>query len=326
LNLSFRSIGPWRLFFAACATLAVLAVFSPKSSSAQAEKTTVQKETPEPEKQSTLAGGARLRESPGGIQRFSGILGYGLVLLIAFGLSNNRRKISWKPVIWGLALQAAFAMIVLNPVVGQFFFETVDQGVKALLGFADAGIDFLFSSTSPHQLTTPTPNGSMVTQTYIGKMSPALKSVAFSVLPTVIFFSSLITLLYHLGVMQWVVRGIAKAMVYMMGTSGAETLSCTANIFVGQTEAPLLVKPFIAKMTQSELMAVMTGGFATVAGGVLAIYVGMLRDLPGIAGHLVTASIMAAPAALAVSKIMYPEVEKLGHGWLDQSRRRTARL
>jgi CNT family concentrative nucleoside transporter len=126
----------------------------------------------------------------------------------------------------------------------------------------------------------------------------------------VIFFSSLITLLYHLGIMQWVVKGIARAMVHALKTSGAETLSCTANIFIGQTEAPLMVKPFVEKMTRSELMAVMTGGFATVAGGVLAIYVGMLRDVPGIAGHLVTASIMAAPCALVISKIMIPEVEQ----------------
>ncbi|MBW2735282.1 MAG: NupC/NupG family nucleoside CNT transporter, partial [Deltaproteobacteria bacterium] len=211
-------------------------------------------------------------------------------------------------------LQAIFAMIVLNPVVGQFFFDSVDSGVRSLLGFADRGIEFLFQSTEPHVLRHADANGNMVTETFIGRMSPALKSVAFSVLPTVIFFSSLITLLYHLGVMQWIVRGIARAMVHMLGTSGAETLSCTANIFVGQTEAPLLIRPFIAKMTQSELMAVMTGGFATVAGGVLAIYVGMLRDLQGIAGHLVTASIMAAPAALAVSKLMFPETEESATG------------
>ena len=253
-------------------------------------------------------GNAKLKPSASGAVRFKGLLGYGLVLLLAYGFSNNRKAILWRTVLWGLGLQAAFALIVLNPLVGQFFFDTVDTGVRQLLGFADRGIEFLFQSTSPHQLTT-FEGGQAVTQTYIGRMSPALKSVAFSVLPTVIFFSSLITLLYHLGVMQWVVRGIAKAMVHALGTSGAETLSCTANIFVGQTEAPLLVKPFVAKMTQSELMAVMTGGFATVAGGVLAIYVGMLRDLPGIAGHLVTASIMAAPAALAISKLMFPETE-----------------
>lgn len=253
---------------------------------------------------------ARLKPSAGGVARFQGLLGYFGVLLIAFALSNNRKRILWRPVVWGLGLQALFAMIVLNPVVGRFFFNTVDKGVRSLLGFADKGIEFLFQSTSPHALGVPGPGGQMVQQTFIGQMSPALKSVAFSVLPTVIFFSALITLLYHLGVMQWIVRGIAKAMRYAMRTSGAETLSCTANIFVGQTEAPLLIKPFVGKLTQSELMAVMVGGFATVAGGVLAIYVGMLRDLPGIAGHLVTASIMAAPGALAISKLIYPETEE----------------
>jgi len=154
------------------------------------------------------------------------------------------------------------------------------------------------------------PSGPMSTAVFIGKMSPALKSVAFSVLPTVIFFSSLVALFYHLGVMQWLVKGMARAMMYVLGTSGAETLSCTANIFIGQTEAPLLIRPFIGRMTESELMAVMTGGFATVAGGVLAIYVGMLSDLEGIAGHLVTASIMAVPATLAVSKLLIPETEQ----------------
>jgi concentrative nucleoside transporter, CNT family len=131
---------------------------------------------------------------------------------------------------------------------------------------------------------------------------------AFNVLPTIIFFSSLMSLLYHLGIMQLLVRGVAWVMQRTMGTSGAETLSAAGNIFVGQTEAPLLVKPFVARMTNSELMAVMTGGFATVAGGVLAAFVGMLvMYFPDIAGHLIAASVMSAPAALVVAKIMVPE-------------------
>ncbi|MCA9664974.1 MAG: hypothetical protein KC503_05275 [Myxococcales bacterium] len=254
--------------------------------------------------------GSKLKPSPGGIARFKGLLGYALVLVICFALSNNRSKINWRTVGWGLALQAAFALIVLNPVVGQFFFDNVDAGVRKLLGFADRGIDFLFQSTTPHKMTFVNDAGKMVTDTFIGRMSPALKSVAFSVLPTVIFFSSIITLLYHLGVMQFVVKGMARAFAFLTRTSGAESLSCTANIFVGQTEAPLLIKPFIHDMTKSELMTVMTGGFATVAGGILAIYVGMLRSIKGIAGHLVTASLMAAPASLAVSKLLYPETEQ----------------
>ncbi|CAN0593663.1 unnamed protein product, partial [Laminaria digitata] len=131
---------------------------------------------------------------------------------------------------------------------------------------------------------------------------------AFGVLPTIIFFSSLMAVLYHLGVMQAVVRVLAVLMQRTMRTSGAETLSAAGNIFVGQTEAPLLVRPFLKEMTESELMAVMTGGFATVAGGVMIAYVGMLQgSFPGIAGHLLCASIMSAPAALVVAKVMIPE-------------------
>lgn len=289
-------------------------VFSPWLGSAQSKPTaevSASKQTQPIKKVPQRSGITKssLKESPGGAKRFKGVIGYALILLIAYALSNNRKKISWRTVGLGLGLQAIFAMIVLNPVVGDFFFKTVDSGVRSLLGFADKGIEFLFQSTSPHTLGVPGPDGAMIQKTFIGAMSPALKSVAFSILPTVIFFSALISLLYHYGIMQAVVRYISKAMRYAMRTSGAETLSCTANIFVGQTEAPLLIRPFISKMTQSELMAVMVGGFATVAGGVLAIYVGMLRDLEGIAGHLVTASIMAAPAALAIAKLMFPETE-----------------
>jgi CNT family concentrative nucleoside transporter len=134
---------------------------------------------------------------------------------------------------------------------------------------------------------------------------------AFNVLPTIVFFSSLMTMLYYFGVMQAVVKGIAWVMMRTMGTSGAETLSAAGNIFLGQTEAPLLIKPYVAGMTMSELMAVMTGGFATVAGGVMAAFVGMLIFyFPDIAGHLMAASVMSAPAALVFAKIMYPETEE----------------
>ena len=259
----------------------------------------------------TSLGGKRFLENETGPLRLRGIIGYLMILGLCYLVSTNRDKVRWRTVGWAVGLQVIFALIVLNPVVGQFFFNNVDTGVRKLLGFADEGIGFLFQSTSPHKMTyEPSPGAPLVTELFVGRMSPALKSVAFSVLPTVIFFSSLITLLYHLGVMQLVVRGMARAMAYMLGTSGAESLSCTANIFVGQTEAPLLVKPFIGKMTQSELMAVMTGGFATVAGGILAIYVGLLGGIKGIAGHLVTASLMAAPAALGVAKLMMPETEE----------------
>ena len=242
--------------------------------------------------------------------RFQGLIGYFLLIGIAYLVSRKRKEVLWRPVIFGLVLQACFALIVLNPVVGRFFFDVVDKGVRRLLSFAEAGIDFVMQSTVPHNVEFINATGQMTTEMFIGRTSPVLKNFAFWILPTVIFFSSLITLLYHLGIMQIIVNGISRAMVYAMRTSGSETLSCTANVFVGQTEAPLLVKPFIGRMTQSELMAVMTGGFATVAGGVLAIYVSMLKGIPGIAGHLVTASIMAAPCALAIAKLMYPETEE----------------
>lgn len=254
-------------------------------------------------------GGSSFLPDPGGLTRFQGLLGYACLIGLAYALSRKRKQVKWRPVVIGLILQACFALIVLNPMVGQFFFEVVDVGIRKLLSFAEHGIAFVFQATVPHQVTFVNTEGREVTEVFIGTISPVLKNFAIWILPTVIFFSSLITLLYHLGIMQAVVKGLARLMVYLMGTSGSETLSCTANIFVGQTEAPLLVKPFVSRMTESELMAVMVGGFATVAGGVLAIYVSMLQGIQGIAGHLMTASIMAAPAALAISKLMLPETE-----------------
>lgn len=144
----------------------------------------------------------------------------------------------------------------------------------------------------------------------VGRTNPAAMTFAFWILPTVIFFSSIMSLLYYFGVMQPVVNVIAIVVQKIMGTSGAETLSCSANIFMGQTEAPLVIKPFVANMTKSELHAVMVGGFGTVAGGVLAMYAAVLQGIPGIAGHLVTASCMAAPGSLVISKILFPETEE----------------
>ncbi|MBK8480799.1 MAG: NupC/NupG family nucleoside CNT transporter [Proteobacteria bacterium] len=256
--------------------------------------------------------GGRLRPPSGGkFARLRGLLGYAVVLGLCWLLSVNRRGIRWRPVLWGLALHALFALIVLNPLVGQLFFDGVDRGIRGLIGFAQAGIEFVFQSTEAHEVRHADPHsGVLIAETFVGRMSPALKSLAFAVLPTIIFFSALTALLYHLGVMQWIIKYLARGMMHMLGSSGAETLSCSANIFLGQTEAPLLVRPFVAGLTQSELMAVMVGGFATVAGGVMAVYVGMLQSLPGIAGHLMTASFMAAPAALAISKLIYPETEQ----------------
>ncbi|OUW20322.1 MAG: NupC/NupG family nucleoside CNT transporter [bacterium TMED161] len=221
-----------------------------------------------------------------------GILGIIALLSIAFLLSNNRKKIDYMLVLWGLGLQLLFGFFILVTPFGKPIFSWFDKLIKKLLSFSNDGSEFLFSSFVD------------------GQMHPAVINFAFSVLPTVIFFSALMAVLYHIGLMQKVIKIVALVMQKTMKTSGPETTSISANIFVGQTEAPLVIKPFIAKMTNSELMAIMTGGFATVAGGVMAIYVGMLENIPGIAGHLMAASIMSAPAALVVAKIMYPETNK----------------
>ena len=225
------------------------------------------------------------------MERLIGIAGILVLLCIALAMSNNRKAISWQLVTWGLGIQILFAIIILKTPVGVPFFGVIDIGIKNLLSFSDAGSDFLFKSFR------------------YGVVEDPLMNFAFRILPTLIFFSSLIAVLYHLGIMQFVVKWIARVMQKSMGTSGSETLCVSGNIFVGQTEAPLLVRPFILKMTKSELMAVMVGGFATVAGGVMAMYVSMLGNIPGIAGHLLAASIMSAPAALVIAKIIYPETE-----------------
>ena len=225
------------------------------------------------------------------MERLIGIAGILVLLSIALAMSNNRKAISWRLVAWGLGIQILFAVIILKTPIGVPFFGAIDIGIKNLLSFSDAGSDFLFKSFRH------------------GVVEDPLMNFAFRILPTLIFFSSLIAVLYHVGIMQFIVKWIAKVMQKSMGTSGSETLCVSGNIFVGQTEAPLLVRPFILKMTKSELMAVMVSGFATVAGGVMAMYVSMLGDIPGIAGHLLAASIMSAPAALVIAKIIYPETE-----------------
>ena len=223
------------------------------------------------------------------MSRFIGILGILAILGIAFLLSNNKKNIDLRLIIWGLGLQLFFGIFILVTPFGKPIFSWFDKLINKLLSFSQDGSNFLFASFID------------------GKMHPAVINFAFYVLPTVIFFSALMSVLYHLGIMQKVIKIIAWIMQRTMKTSGPETTCISANIFVGQTEAPLVIKPFISKMTNSELMAVMTGGFATVAGGVMAIYVGMLQNVPGIAGHLMAASIMSAPAALVIAKIMYPE-------------------
>jgi len=222
-----------------------------------------------------------------------GILGLFTLLSIALLLSENRSAINIKTVLYGLIFQLIFALFILKTPFGAPIFSFLDKSINILIGFSSSGSDFLFKS-------------------YIDGVGfhPGLINFAFSTLPTIIFFSSLVAVLYHFGILQAIIKFIARRMQLTLGTSGSETLSVAGNIFLGQTESPLMVRPFVSRMTKSELMAVMTGGFATVSGGVLAIYVSWLTDIQGIAGHLLAASVMSAPAALVVAKIIYPETEE----------------
>ena len=227
------------------------------------------------------------------MDRFIGILGIFAILGITYLMSNDKKNIDMRIVIWGLGLQLLFGIFILVTPFGKPIFSWFDKLIKKLLSFSNEGSIFLVKS--------------FVTES----VEPSVINFAFFVLPTVVFFSALMAVLYHLGIMQKIIKFVATIMQKTMGTSGAETTSISANIFVGQTEAPLVIKPFVSNMTKSELMAIMTGGFATVAGGVMAIYVGMLENIPGIAGHLMAASIMSAPAALVIAKIMYPESKEV---------------
>ncbi|TNF25667.1 MAG: NupC/NupG family nucleoside CNT transporter [Deltaproteobacteria bacterium] len=240
------------------------------------------------------------------MEKLASLFGLAGLVLFAWAISVDRKSVRWRPVLWGVGLQLAFAAAVLLPDIGRDVFDAVDVAVKRLVSFSEMGSDFVFQSVQKHDITVYTQAGQPTLLTVEGHISPPLKTLAFWVLPTVMFFSALMAVLYHYGVMQRIVRVFAVIMQKSLGTSGAESLSAAANIFVGQTEAPLIVRPFVDKMTMSELHAVMVGGFATVAGGVMAIYVAIV-PIPGIAGHLVTASILSAPAALAVAKLMYPE-------------------
>lgn len=207
----------------------------------------------------------------------------GLLVFIGLGyvLSVNRRAIRWQPVLWGIALQLILAVLILRTAPGLVVFEFLGQLVTQFLNFSDAGAKFVLGENLEERF------------------------LAFKVLPTIIFFSSFITILYHYKILPQVVKAVAWVMFKTLKTSGAETLSAAANIFVGSTEAPLLIKPYVSTMTLSELHAVMTGGFATVAGGVLAAYISF--GIPP--EHLIAASVMSAPAALAISKLLYPKTE-----------------
>lgn len=220
------------------------------------------------------------------MDRFIGILGIIVILAIAFLLSENKKKINWRLVVTGLGLQIVFAVLILKVPLGQRIFQSASDAITKLLDFTREGSEFLF--------------GPLMDTEAVGFV------FVVQVLPTIVFFSSLMGVLYYLGIMQFIVKFLAKFICKVLGTSGSETLSAVGNIFLGQTEAPLLVKPFVQRMTRSEIMAIMVGGMSTVAGGVMAGYVAM--GIP--AGHLLAASIMAAPAGLVLAKILVPETEE----------------
>lgn len=219
------------------------------------------------------------------MERVMSFLGLALMIGIAFAFSSNRKKVNWKTVGSGVLLQAVLGLIILKTGWGKDVFEAARSFFQNILNYTNEGSNFVFGSLNDS-----------------AKMGFIFMTM---VLPTILFMSSLMSILYHLGIMQIVIKATAKVMVKVMGTSGTESLAAAANIFAGQTEAPLVIKPYLASMTRSEIMALMTGGMATVAGGVLAAYVGFGID----AGHLLAASVMSAPAALVCAKILVPETQ-----------------
>jgi CNT family concentrative nucleoside transporter len=236
-----------------------------------------------------------------------GLAGLTAVTLLAFLFSSNKKRINWRLVATGIILQFAFAFLVVRTDTGREIFNQISKVFVALFSFAGNGAEFIFGPLARN----PGSTGSL------GFF------FAFQVLPTIIFFASFMTILYYLGIMQRVVQGIAWVMLRFMKTSGAESLDVAANTFIGQTEAPLVIRPYLSTMTQSELFTVMTSGMAHIAGGVLAAYMQMLafayaqsKGLPVdasqvyFAGHLLAASIMAAPATMVVAKMLLPETEE----------------
>jgi CNT family concentrative nucleoside transporter len=216
--------------------------------------------------------------------RLVGLFGIVAILGIGYLLSSNRRAISWRVVAWGVGLQAAFAIFVLRVPVGQQIFQALGRFVTAILSFSYVGSEFVFGE--------------------IGKQHSSLGVIfAFQVLPAIIFVSALFAVMYYLGVMQLVVKAFAVVMNKVMGASGAESLNVAASIFMGQTEAPLTIRPFLPRMTRSELMTVMTAGMAHVSGSIMAAYIAFGIE----ARHLLTAVIMTAPGTIMMAKILEPE-------------------
>ena len=215
------------------------------------------------------------------MERLISLLGLFVFMGLAWLIGERNKSINWRIVAGGLFLQFALALFIFKTPIGAAVFQAAGYFFESLLGFVDAGTSLVFGEEYAHHF------------------------FAFKVLPTIIFFSSLMFVLYHLGLFQKVIGACAWAMQRTLGTSGAETVSAAANVFVGQTEAPLIVGPYVESMTKAELMALMVGGFATIAGGVLAAYVSLGVD----AVHLLAASVISAPAALLIARLMIPETE-----------------
>ena len=228
------------------------------------------------------------------MERFTGLLGIVLILGVAFLMSNNRKAINYRTVGVGLLLQVVLAVFILKTAIGQSIFQWLGDAINTLLGQADKGAIFVF--------------GSLVDRSLMTKAFGAGNDYIFffKVVPTIIFVAVLVNMFYHLGVLQRVVSVMGRGVHRLMGVSGAEALSNVASTFVGQVEAQIMIKPYLKNMTKSELMASMTGSFACIAGGVMAVYISL--GVP--AAYLLAASLMAAPGALVISKIMYPETEK----------------
>ncbi len=214
--------------------------------------------------------------------RLISLLGLFVFVGIGYICSNNRKLIPWNTVLWGIALQLILGVLLLKSAIGLRTFQFLGSVAEEFLNFSDAGAKLVFGDGFEEHF------------------------IAFKILPTLIFFSAFISLLYHYNILPRLVAIMGLVMMKTMKTSGAESLSCAANIFVGQTEAPLTIKPYLSSLTKSELHSIMTGGFATIAGGVMAAYISF--GIP--AEHLLAASVMSAPAALAVSKVFYPETDK----------------
>ncbi|MFQ5694538.1 MAG: Na+ dependent nucleoside transporter N-terminal domain-containing protein, partial [Terriglobia bacterium] len=222
------------------------------------------------------------------MERLMGLLGLLVILGIAYAISTDRRAIRLRTVLWGLGLQFTFALLVLKTEIGRGAINLAARGVDRLLRLSEEGSKFLFSELG----SQPTPQDPFY--------------FAFQVLPTIIFIAALFAILYYYGIMQAVIRALAKVMTRLMGTSGAESLNAAAAIFMGQTESPLTIRPYLSKLTQSELMTVMTAGMATVSGTILGAYIRIGADPEAV----LMAVVMAAPAAVVLAKVIVPETEK----------------